>query len=222
MTSLSLTWFVSVPQPPLPATPLAIPDRTNYTDAEVSRAVAKLVEDAIRRPYGALGERQTGTTFDDTMNAAAGVFILTPASPFYVLLLGSRRLSDFVVSTITTALDLLDAIEATGRRAKPLASITSLGNARTALAALETASSTRTTTFEDISDAPAFQRFDRHTDRFLKDAAGAIKVGTEIVQTPQQARTQLGSLVSSITSAMEEVRRRAALLAAGVDDFNAL
>jgi hypothetical protein len=51
-------------------------------------AVEKLVQDAIRRPYGILGERKTGDAFDDTMNAAAGVFILTPASPFYVLLPG--------------------------------------------------------------------------------------------------------------------------------------
>lgn len=222
MPSESITWLLDAPVPTLPDVPLTIPARENYTATEITAAVEKLVQDAIRRPYGILGERKTGDTFDDTLNAAAGVFILTPAAPFYVILLGSRRLSEFISSTLTTALDLLDAIEATGRRAQPLTSITSLGNARTALSALESAASSRTTAFESISDTPAFQRFDTHTDRFLSDAAGAIKVGTEIVQTPQQARTQLGNLVSSLTSAVAEVERRTKLLEQGIDDFNSL
>jgi hypothetical protein len=222
MPSESITWLLDAPVPTLPSVPLTIPARENYTGTEITAAVEKLVQDAIRRPYGILGERKTGDAFDDTLNAAAGVFILTPAAPFYVLLLGSRRLSELIASAITSALDLLDAIESTGRRAQPLTSITSLGNARTALSALESASAARMTTFEDISQTPAFQRFDTHTDRFLADAAGAIKVGSEIVQTPQQARTQLGNLVSVLTSAMAEVERKATLIEKGIEDFNSL
>jgi hypothetical protein len=222
MPSSSLTWLLDVAEPTLPPTPLVIPARENYTETEIGTAVAKLVQDAIRRPYGILGERKTGDAFDDTMDAAAGVFILTPAAPFYVLLLGSRRLSDDCVGVVSDAVDLLDCIFNTGRRVKPLTNITSLGNARTALQALETASSSRQSTFEDISQAPAFQRFDLHTDRFLSDAAGAIKVGTEIAQTPQQARTRLAGLVSAVTSAMEDVQRRVALLEGGIDNYNSL
>lgn len=222
MPSASITWLLDVPLPELPDTPLTIPDRDNYTDDEVSTAVGKLVQGAIRRPYGILGERRTLDTFDDTMDAAAGVFILTPSSPFYVVLLGSRRLNDAVSGVITNALDLLDAVTNTGRRVKPLTNLTSLGNARSALLALENASAARNSAFGEIEEAPAFQRFDRHTDRFLDDAAGSIKVGENIVQTPQQARKDLGNLVSTLTAAVQDIQRRVQLLADGIENYNSL
>lgn len=222
MPTVVLSWLLEVPVPELPPAPPDVPSRDNYTDAEVSAAVGKLVQGAIRRPYGVLGERKTLDTFDDTMDAAAGVFILTPNSPFYVLLLGSRRLSNLIESAINTAADLLAAIENTGRRVKPLTNITSLGNARTALAALESASSSRSSAFDEITQAPAFQRFQAHTDRFLKDAAASIRVGTDIAQTPQEARQRLASLVSSITKVTQEVQRRARLLSVGVEDYNSM
>lgn len=222
MPSSSLTWLLDVPVPVLPDAPVEIPDQNNYTDAEVSTAVSKLVQGAIRRPYGILGERKTGTTFDDTMDAAAGVFILTPESPFYVVLLGARRLFDAVSGVITEAVDLLAAVEATGRRVKPLTSLTSLGNARTALLALENAAAARSSAFEDVEEAPAFQRYERHTDRFLDEAASNIRVGTNIVQTPQEARKSLGNLVSAITESYQDVLRRVRLLQGGIDNYNSL
>ena len=222
MPSSSLTWFLEVPSPTLPTVPVEIPARENYTADEITQAVEKLVQGSIRRPYGILGERKTGTAFDDTMDAAAGVFILTPSAPFYVLLLGSRRLSDLATSAITTALDLLDAVESTNRRVRPLESLTSLGNARTALQALESASSARDSTFLDIEDAPAFQRFDRHTDRFLNEAALNIRSGGEIVQTPQQARSKLAGLISDLTESFQEIQRRVALISQGIEDYNSL
>lgn len=222
MPSASLTWLLDVPLPELPDTPLTIPDRDNYTDDEVSTAVGKLVQGSIRRPYGILGERRTLDSFDDTMDAAAGVFILTPSSPFYVVLLGALRLKDAVNGVITDALDLLDAVTSTGRRVKPLTNITSLGNARSALLALENASAARDTAFNEIGEAPAFQRFDRHTDRFLDDAAGSIKVGENITQTPQAARKSLGTLVSTLTAAFQDVQRRAQLLSVGIENYNSL
>lgn len=222
MSSVSVSWLLDVPAPALPDVPLTIPARENYSADEIDASVSKLVQGSIRRPYGALGQRQTGTTFDDTMDAAAGVFILTPAAPFYVLLLGARRLTDVVTGILQTALDLLDAITSTNRNVRPLTNLTSLGNARTALQALETATSARTSAFEDISQTPAFQRFDTHTDRFLSDASASIKSGSQIVQTPQQARSALAGLVSQLTSGYQDIQRRVGLLEAGIDDYNSL
>lgn len=222
MSSVSLTWFLDVTSPTLPSVELEIPSRENYTSDEIAGAVDKLVQGAIRRPYGILGERQTGTAFDDTMDAAAGVFILTPSAPFYVLLLGSRRLNDDCTSAISSAADLLDAITATNRRVKPVDSLTSLGNARTALSALESASSARNNTFTSIEDVPAFQRFDQNTDRFLEESGSSIREGSTIAQTPQQARTKLGTLVSTITTAFQDIQRRTQLLHDGIDNFNSL
>lgn len=222
MTSASLTWLIEVPTPVLPDPPPDIPSAANYTDGEVSDAVGKLIQGAIRRPYGILGERRTLDAFDDTMDAAAGVFILTPSAPFYVILLGARRLTDSVTSVITDSVDLLDAVVSMGRRVKPVTNITSLGNARTALLALENASAARDSAFEDISLAPAFQRFDRHTTRFLTEAASNIKVGENIVQTPQQARKSLGALVSNLTSTFQDIQRKVRLLHVGIDNYNSL
>jgi hypothetical protein len=222
MTSQSLTWFLDVAEPTLPAAPPVVPADSNYTSTEIAVAVDKLVQGAIRRPYGALGERQTGTTFDDTMDAAAGVFILTPEAPFYVLLLGSRRLSELVTSLLDDSQKLVAAIDATGRRVKPVENLTNLGNARTALAALESASNVRDSVFEDIETTSAFQRFDLHTSRFLDQNAKNIRVGQNIVETPQKARKSLGELVSAVTEGLAEVQRRVGLLAAGIDDYNAM
>lgn len=222
MPSISITWFLDLVDPTLPPAPLEIPALENYTATEITAAVDKLVQGAIRRPYGILGERKTLDAFDDTMDAAAGVFILTPEAPFYVVQLGTRRLNDTVTGVVTDAASLYEAISNTGRRVRPLESVTSLGNARTALLALEGAGASRSSAFEDITQTPAFQRFDRHTSRFLDDSANAIKVGTEIVQTPVQARKSLGSLVSTVTAAFQDAQRRVGLLYAGIDDFNAL
>lgn len=222
MPSQSLTWLLDVPQLELPEAPAEIPSSENYTDTEVAGAVNKIIEGSIRRPYGILGERKTLDAFDDTMDAAAGVFILQPAAPFYVLLLGSRRLSDDIDSAVTVAVELLDAIVGTGRRVRPVSNLTSLGNARSALLALENAVSQRENVFEDINEAPAFQRFDRHTDRFLSEAAYNIKSGEEIVQTPQQARKSLGTLVSAFTEAVQDIQRRIRLLADGIENYNSL
>src|SRR5690606_25818176 len=63
-------------------------------------------------------------------------------------------------------------------------------------------------------------RFDRHTDRFLSEAAYNIKSGEEIVQTPQQARKSLGTLVSAFTEAVQDIQRRIRLLADGIENYN--
>lgn len=222
MPTVSVTWLLEVPQPALPAAPPSIPSRENFTSEEIAEAVNKLVQGAIRRPYGILGERKTLDAFDDTMDAAAGVFILHQASPFYVLLLGARRLADITTVVLAGALDLLDAVEATGRRVKPLTNLTSLGNARAALFALENASAQRSSAFEDIEEAPAFQRFDRHTDRFLADAGASILDGESVAQTPQQARKKLGTLVTTLTAGYQDVLRRVRLLENGVEDYNSM
>jgi hypothetical protein len=222
MPSISLTWRREVAPATLPAAPPSTPTPETYTSEEIDASVSKIIQGAIRRPYGALGQRQTGTTFDDTMDAAAGVFILTPNAPFYVLLLGSKRLADLCTALSTAALSLQRAIESTGRRVKPLESITSLGNAKVALQALETASASRESTFTDITETPAFQRFDRHTDRFLSDSAANIRVKGQVVQTPQQAQQGLSGLVQTLTEQFVDVKRRVGLLAVGIDNYNSL
>lgn len=222
MASISIGWLLGTEQLQLPDVPLQIPERESFTEEEISEAVEKIVRGAVRRPYGVLGERKTLEAFSDTMDAAAGVFILTPDAPFYVLLLAARRVNDLVVAATNVALELLATIEDTGRRARPLTNITSLGNAQAALFALESASSERSRAFDSIESIPAFQRFDRHTDRFLADASASIRKAGAVVQTPQQARLRIAGLATSITESSEEVRRRVALLAGSIDDFNSM
>jgi len=54
----------------------------SYTDEEVTAAVEKLVRTSIRRNIGSLGNRDLDVSFDDYMDAAAGVFILFQNAPF--------------------------------------------------------------------------------------------------------------------------------------------
>jgi len=194
----------------------------NYTSDEIEAAVTKLVRDAIRKPYGVLGNRETGTTFNDLQDAAAGVFLLTPAAPYYVVLLATRRLSEELTALSTLVDELVDAAVSTSRRVAPLDSLTSLVNARVALGALETAAAARTSGFTALGEVPAFKRYDVNVTRYLSQVGSSIRVGQNIVQTPQEARAAIPTLLRSVTEQHAEVVRRAELLAVAIADYTSL
>lgn len=194
----------------------------NYTTAEISAAVTKLVRESIRRTYGSLGTRELGNSFNDTMDAAAGVFLTTPNAPFYVVFLGAQRLREAITTNLAEVQELVDAITAVSRRVKPVENLTSLGNARVALGAMATASSARTSQFASVDDLPSFQRFDTNIERFLQQEGRNVRSGGSIVRTPQQARVELSSLLQSSLSSYQDIIRRAGLLGGAIDDFNSL
>jgi hypothetical protein len=194
----------------------------DYTADEIETSVRKLVRGTVRRQYGPLGNRELSTEFTDLQDAAAGVFVTTSAASFYVVFLGSRRLLDDLGTETAIAQALLEAIDATGRYAPPVKSISALSNAQVALSALSGAASERTEAFQDITSVPAYKRYIENTDRFLRASAQSIRAEGAIVQTPQEARLLLAQLLTDLIEQHRAIIQRVQYLRDSMQNFEAL
>lgn len=194
----------------------------NYTSEEIDAAVTKLVRESIRRPYGKLGTRELGVTFNDMQDAAAGVFLTVPAAPYYAIFLATERATASVNTAIGLAGDMLSAIDALNRRVDPINSLSSLTNARVALDALGSASASREQGFNDIEAVPAFQRYMTNTQKFLDDSSSNVRVNGEIVSTPQEARDALPGILRDLTAAHSKVIDEIGWLSVALQDYEDL
>lgn len=190
-----------------------------YSDDEIRTAVEKVVRSSIRRPLDTLGVRRQDVTFSDVQEAVAGVFILYPNSPFYIVSLGAKRLYDVVTEADATVSRLLTLVRSMGRAVLPVSNITPLFNARSALRELAAAASSRTQGFRDITKAPAHVRFEANVNQFLQEAGSSIKEGGDISETPQEAQTQIPVLVRTLQEQYASLLSGAASLAAAMDDY---
>lgn len=193
-----------------------------YSSDEVQAAVEKLVRGSIRRPVDPLGIRRVDTSFSDVQEAGATVLMMNAAGPFYCLALGAQRLRDAVAAEALVLDSLLGAILATGRRVLPITTVDSLFNAKAALEELEGAAAGRSQGFKDITKVPSYQRFASSVQAFLDGPAQTVKANGDIVQTPQQARAVIPTLINQLQEAHAALVSRAALLAGGIDDFKAV
>lgn len=194
----------------------------NYTDAEVRNATSKLVRTTIRRELGALGNRRTDLEFSDIQDAAIGTFVLERGAPFYVVRLGADVLSEVVTSLDSVLADLVDTIRATSSRRAPVTKISSLANARSALRALGSATSARSSSLVGVTDIPAFKRFEQATSRFLQDEGVKISSSEGVIQTREEARGRLAGLVADVRAGHVEVLRRVDVLRGAIAEFDSL
>lgn len=193
-----------------------------YSSDEIQGAVERLVRGSIRRPVDPLGVRRVDIAYSDVQEAGATVLLLNAAGPFYCLALGAQRLRDAVQAEALILDSLLDAILATGRRVLPIESVDSLFNAKAALQELETAAASRSQGFKDISKVPSYQRFNSSVQSFLDGPAQNIKSNGNIVETPQQARVVIPTLLRQLAASHADLVLRATSLAGGIDDFKAV
>lgn len=192
----------------------------SYTTEEIQAAVEKLVNGAIRRPTDTLGTRRPDVTFGDVQEAAAGAFILYPLSPFYALLLGSKRVVELVRSEASLVVQLKAMVGAVGRRVLPVADVESLFNAKAALQQLEVAVSKQAP--KDITKLPAFQRFASNVSDFLIREGSKVKEDGVIVPTPQEARAAIPDLVRQLVTAHEELKATVSSISNGIADYNSV
>ena len=188
-----------------------------YTDDEIQAAVTKLVLSTISTPYDTLGVRRTDLSFSDIQQAAAQVFVLYPNAPFYVCWLGVQRLGDQITAEAALLDQLVAALQAVGRQVLPVTDVSPLFNAQSALQSLGTA--TRSSTFSNVNQAPAFAQFSASVQTFLGTTGQAVKSNGDIVQTPQQARGVIPGLVTQITAAHAALVASVTGLAGGIVDY---
>lgn len=193
-----------------------------FSTEEIVTSVESIVLSSIRRPYDTLGVRRTDVTFTDLQQAAAGVFLLYRDAPFYIIHLACQR----VTEAVEIEADLIDqvfaALLATGRDVFPIEDLSPLANARSALLELESAISARSQAFQDIEKVPAFQRYQSNVNSFLGTAGSNVKDNGEVVQTPQEARRDLPSLLGQLKASHAALVASVRLLAGAFDDFSGL
>jgi hypothetical protein len=193
-----------------------------FSSAEIQTAVTSLVQSTISRPIDALGVRRVDVSFNDIQQAAGGIFLLYPNSPFYVVALGANRAIDLVVAEELILVELLVAVQATGRRVLPIQDVSTLFNAQAALQELQSAAAARSASFTNITALPSFQRFAANVTAFLSGPGQAVKEAGQIVQTPQEAQTLIPGLVTQLQAAHVATVAAVTRLAAAIDDFNSL
>ena len=193
-----------------------------YTNDEISTAVERVVASSIRRPYGRLGNREVGTTFDDLQNATAGVLVLEPNSPHYIIFLGTRRLVETLAAEHGTLVELIEAIENSNRHVVPIKHITPLNNAKQALSNLKGAGASRSRGFTAMKDVPAFKRYDASVQKFLDTSSQNIRRGATMLPTPQESKKKIAGLVSRLKEQHLAVRARVQYLVDALADYDAL
>jgi hypothetical protein len=201
-----------------PSVPAAAP----YTSAEIQAVVQQLVLSTISYPMDTLGVRRTDLTFNDFQQAAAGIFILRPNAPFYVLWLGTQRLLDAITEEATTCASLLSSIQALGVPTIPVNDVTPLANAQAALQNLGAAAAQRGGTFTSIQSTPGFQQLQVNTNAFLQGPGQNVVQQGQIVQTPQQSLAAIPGLVTQLKTSHAALIASVQLLVKGIDNYNSL
>jgi len=192
----------------------------DYTSDEIQTAVEKVVRSTIRRQYGSLGNRDIQTAFNDLQDAVAGVFMLYPNAPFYIVFLGTLRLAELIENERETVSALVEVIDNLRRTVVEVKELSLLGNARVALQSLEGAAASREGNFQSIEDVPAFKRYDSNLQRFMDTYGRNIRKGGEIVPTPQQSRAEIAGLISQLQAQHAEVVEYAAYLSVAIQDYD--
>jgi len=127
-----------------------------YTEEEIRTTVEKLLLSTIRRPVDSLGVRDTGTTFSDIQEAAAGVYVLYYRASFYTVYLAAQRLLDELQAVQPDFDALVTELDVLRRHVLPVRDVSSLVNAKVALYELESAVSK--TPPSDVTRVPAYVR----------------------------------------------------------------
>jgi len=193
-----------------------------FTQDELDQSIEKVVRSSIRFEYDNLGTRKLGTTFNDVQDAAAGVFVAYPNAAFYVAKLAANRLVELVQAEAEAVGELIRSVRSVGRNVSPVRKLSFLANAKTALAALASATGQRAGAFTELEGVPAYQRFDLNTQRFLDAEGKNVRQDGDVVPTPQEARASLAGLANELQSSHDELVRRATLLMGCIDDFGSL
>ena len=195
---------------------------TGYTQDEINAVVQQLVLSSITTPIDTLGVRRSDLSFNQFQQTAAGLFVLYPNAPYYVLYLGVQRIRDQVTAEATIITQLLAAIAATGMRVTPVTDISPLFAAQSALQNLAAAAANRTSSIGSVSTAPAYQQFSSSVSSFLSGPGQNVKSNGQIVMTPQQAKAAIPGLLNQLQTAHAAVVSSIELIVEGIDNYNSI
>ena len=195
---------------------------TGYSQDEINAVVQQLVLSSITVPIDTLGVRRSDLQFNQFQQTAAGLFVLYPNAPFYVMWLGVQRVRDAIVAEAAIFTQLQACIAATGARVLPVTDVSPLFNAQAALQNLAAAAASRTSAYGKVTTAPAYQQFSQNVSSFLSGPGQNVKGSGVVVQTPQQAKAAIPGLLTQLKTAHEELVTSVTLLVNGVVNYNSV
>ena len=192
-----------------------------YTDEELEAVTQSLLPGAIPRTYDSLGVRRTDTAFSAIQQAAAGVFLLYPNTPFYLAYLLADALGDDVRNLSLACTTLLSSLSTLRRRTIPVEDVTSLSNARAALVDLESVV-TSANPPESLTAVPSYRRFSMNADRFLRKVASNIRQQQQLVSTPEEARKNIPQQVEAVQAGITALLQRVKYLSEASENYYAV
>lgn len=174
----------------------------------LSRSVAEA------RVRGAMSQQFEAQALFETL---ATNLVLKPKTALLIGLLARNGLLKVVDDEIEAIDTLIQTISDLANTSYTIRDLTSLKNARTALQQLEGLDRVATS-------GPAYQRFDREVDKFLRDhVSKSVKVrgATELKRPSNEAQVALPEDLTALKTLHEELLDRLYALAVGVDNFQA-
>jgi len=195
----------------------------SYTDTEMQTAVERMLGSGTRFRKNALGGRELELAFSDIQRSLSLVFMLRPRAVFYAMALAARKLLSLVRNEIEALEEITDLVDTLARQSDPIVDITPLGNAAAAIRDLTLSVGQRASAPRSLAKTPAYARFAKNIDAFArKSLAPNVVVGSRVTKSPEEARLLLPQKLRDLATAHADVVRRAGLLVAALDSYNAL
>lgn len=182
--------------------------------------VAQLLPSSPRLLRGVLGSRETTPSFNQTQEAAAGVFVLFPRAVYAVLGLGAKRLAAQADALLTQTRALQNQLPSLGRLVPPVEDVSPVSSVHSALQALSSAVASRTQGLSNIQKVPGYQQVTEATRQFLGSVRQTVVFQGELVDTPRATRNFLGVSVQGVLAALEDLKEGVKNLAGGLGDYN--
>ena len=166
----------------------------NYTDADISAAVAQFIKSSITVKKDALGPVDMSSKYEETLQLFSSTLILDPNSIYYLIFLASNKLCAEVQQAIELVQDIDIAIQEMANKSTPITNTGQLGNAASALLMTNTILSQNS-----VVSAKPLGQYNKAVESFVTASiAPNVKQNGAIVRPPQAAqaaaRTDLASL----------------------------
>lgn len=146
------------------------------------------------------GTLNTDTEYQQLLEMTSTTLLFNPDSIFYLARMAANRLNSLVSSEVAVLEDLLVLLEDLGKIGTPVRDSTTLSNARTAILALDAASS--------VTNRPETQRFVRQMDAFaaqVKKNVVSQERGNILVRPREEARNVIQKNLQKLTPIHERL-----------------
>jgi hypothetical protein len=166
----------------------------NYSDAQISDAVAQFIKSSIVVKKDALGPIDVSAKYEETLQLFSSTLILDPNSIYYLIFLASNKLNAEVLKAIDLIQDIDIAIQEMSNKSVPITNTGQLGNAASALLTTNSI----LTQNSAVSEKPLGQ-YNKAVGSFVvASLAPNIKKDGAIVRPPQAAQAAARADLTSL------------------------